>query len=48
MSLCDLPESQADRCSLRGLRTSSPPQFGQTPFISSEQRSQKVHSYEQM
>ena len=32
----------------RGLRTSSPPQFGQTLFISSEQFLQKVHSYEQM
>ena len=32
----------------RGLRTNSPPQFGQMLFISFEQFSQKVHSYEQM
>ena len=34
--------------SRRGLRTSSPPQFGQALSISFEQFSQKVHSYEQM
>jgi hypothetical protein len=40
--------AQDDDVLRRGLRTSSPPQFGQTAFISSEQRSQKVHSNEQM
>ena len=32
----------------RGRGTSSPPQFGQTPFIASVQATQNVHSYEQM
>ncbi|GAA3071317.1 hypothetical protein GCM10017562_43240 [Streptomyces roseofulvus] len=31
-----------------GLGTSSPPQLGQTPDISSVQGTQKVHSYEQI
>ena len=33
---------------LRGRRTSSPLQFGQTFFMAAEQASQKVHSYEQI
>jgi hypothetical protein len=32
----------------RGRRTNSPPQFGQTAFISSAHSRQKVHSYVQM
>jgi hypothetical protein len=32
------------RLSRRGRDTSSPPQLGQRPFISSPQRAQKVHS----
>jgi hypothetical protein len=39
---------QDDDVFRRGRRTSSPPQLGQTLFISCEQFSQKVHSYEQM
>jgi hypothetical protein len=31
-----------------GRRRNSPPQFGQTCFISTEQPAQNVHSYEQM
>jgi hypothetical protein len=32
---------------LRGRATSSPPQFGHTPFIDAVHDSQNVHSYEQ-
>ena len=40
--------AQDDDAFRRGLRTSSPSQFGQVLFISSAHRGQKVHSYEQM
>jgi hypothetical protein len=33
---------------LRGRRTSSPLQFGQTFFMAAEHASQNVHSYEQI